>query len=268
MKLIFALTAGRTGTAYLAELLRLNAPEAEVHHEVLSYESFGVETPDTSHMHTFNTKGNIWKIRVFWRRKLAKVLSCRKSCYVETAHMLMKAGLVENMVAKARKHELHFIRLTRDSLATVVSYHQRGDFLNKGNQWMWYLDERYPRNMVSPSPLLLNIQSVRLWYLHEIAARAAFYRQYYGDRPHVHFHTVALETLNDRGHVAQLLRALGLPANDIIIPPKQNAGPYYIEMDDRETKVVEKLIRDTAFDPEQFAQRFIAEGRHRQLNYV
>jgi len=48
MKLIFTLTAGRTGTMYLAELLRANLPDTEVHHEILEYDSFGVDTPEIS----------------------------------------------------------------------------------------------------------------------------------------------------------------------------------------------------------------------------
>src|SRR5271165_1188039 len=92
MKLIFTLTAGRTGTAYLAELLRTNVPQAETHHEILTYTSFGVDTPDISHFHAFNNYGNTPEVQAFWQHKFEKILGCGKSCYAETSHMLMKAG--------------------------------------------------------------------------------------------------------------------------------------------------------------------------------
>jgi hypothetical protein len=40
MKLVFTLTAGRTGAAFLAELLARSFPFAEVHHERLGWVAF------------------------------------------------------------------------------------------------------------------------------------------------------------------------------------------------------------------------------------
>src|ERR1700674_19694 len=94
---IFTMTTGRSGTQYLAELLGHNLPDAECHHEFLQWDSFGVDTPDVSHMCLFNSKGNIEKVVAFWDQKLKRIAATPHRFYVETSHMLMKAGLVENL---------------------------------------------------------------------------------------------------------------------------------------------------------------------------
>jgi hypothetical protein len=243
MKLIFALTAGRTGSAYLAELLRQNVSDAETHHEILSYVSFGTDTPDISHLHAFNNVGNTPKIQQFWQRKFQKVLACGKSCYAETSHLLMKAGLVENAAAMLAGHEVHFVILQRDIFQTIASYHQRGDFLNYGNIWMWYLDPSYARNIVGAKPFApFGVHGIRLWYLAEMNARFAFYRCRYGHWRKWHFHLVNIEALNDMEGVRQLFRAMGLPAKHIRIPPKQNMNVGSVVMDDQERELLRQLI--------------------------
>ena len=78
-RFVFTLTPGRTGTAYLAQLLRANLPHAEVHHEILGYDAFGVDSPDLSHLMQFNSRGNTPHVQAFWRRKRSKASSplCR-----------------------------------------------------------------------------------------------------------------------------------------------------------------------------------------------
>src|SRR6185369_16015283 len=111
MKFIFTLTAGRTGTAFLAELIKWNVSNAEVHHEITEYSSFGTDTPDISHLHAYNASGNTPAIQQFWQNKLKKITSGNKEVYVETSHVLMKAGLVENIAEMMKDHEIHFVIL-------------------------------------------------------------------------------------------------------------------------------------------------------------
>src|SRR5689334_3546706 len=119
MKLIFTLTPGRTGTAYLSELLKWNLSDAEVHHEIQTYTSFGECTPDISQLHAFNVFGNTPAVQQFWRRKFDKILASGKPVYAETSHLLMKAGLVENMAELAKDHDVHFVILKRDTMKTI-----------------------------------------------------------------------------------------------------------------------------------------------------
>lgn len=64
----FTITAGRTGTAYLAEQLTANVVCAEVHHDILGYDTFGVDAPDVSYLTLFNSQGNTDKVRAFWEQ--------------------------------------------------------------------------------------------------------------------------------------------------------------------------------------------------------
>ncbi len=128
MKLVFTLSAGRTGTAFLAELFAQNLLEAEVHHERVGFDSFGVDTPEVSDLMLYNNRGNVRKVQKFWERKLSRILRSRVDTYVETSHVLMKAGLVENSVRLCQGHELHFIRLRRAMVPTLLSYECRGGF--------------------------------------------------------------------------------------------------------------------------------------------
>jgi hypothetical protein len=249
MKLIFTLTCGRTGTAYLTDLLAANVPNARVFHEILSYGSFGFDAPDVSHLHAFNARGNVPHVQEFWRRKLKRIEACDRPIYAETSHVLMKAGLVENLAELAPAHEVHFVVLQRDIVQTLVSYRNRFDFTNAGNMWLWYLDPGYPRNKVDPKPFLPHgVLGIRLWYIYEIRSRAALYRQAYAGRPNWHFHDADLAALSDRDSVASLLGALGAPAaaSDVVIPPRQNASRNPQPVSDAELSHMRALIRSLA----------------------
>src|ERR1700745_4297658 len=90
---VFTMTTGRSGTRYLADLLAQNLPDAECRHEFSGWGHFGVDTPDLSHMTLFNSEGNVEKVQAFWRAKLRRIAATPKPFYVETSHVLMKAGL-------------------------------------------------------------------------------------------------------------------------------------------------------------------------------
>jgi hypothetical protein len=253
MKLIFTLSAGRTGTAYLAELMRRNVADAEVHHEILTYSSFGVDSPDISQLHTFNNAGNTPYVQEFWRRKLDKIFACGKPCYVETSHILMKAGLVENIASMAGQHEVHFIILERDKAQTAISFLQRGDFMNKGNMWLWLLEPGYSRNMVAFAPPLL----LPLWYLYEIEARAHYYKKHYSHYPHMHFHTTTVDDLNTKENIAAFYDQLGIAVDkeNIVIPPKQNISVGKFTLNEQDKIHLKQRIQHIQEHPEVIQRR-------------
>jgi hypothetical protein len=229
--------------------LAANLPNARVFHEILSYGSFGFDAPDVSHLHAFNARGNTPHVQEFWRRKLERIEACDRPTYAETSHVLMKAGLVENLAELAGAHEVHFIVLQRDIVETLVSYRNRFDFTNAGNMWLWYLDPGYPRNKVDPKPFLRHgVPGIRLWYIYEIRSRAALYRQAHAGRPNWHFHDADLARLNDPGTVAGLLAALGAakPADAVIIPPKQNESRRPQPVSEPELSHLRDMIRSLA----------------------
>ena len=74
---IFTITAGRTGTTYLASLLAANLKDAKTHHEIIGYEHFGIDTPDLSYLILFNSQGNTKKVRDFWQQKLKRIANTK-----------------------------------------------------------------------------------------------------------------------------------------------------------------------------------------------
>ena len=224
-KLIFTITSGRSGTAYLAELLRSNGPAGAYHHEILGWDHFGVDTPDLSHMTTFNSKGNTANVRDFWRRKFNRVASGAGEVYCETSHVLAKCGLIENLDLLDVSYEVHVVALRRDTLATALSLRRRGDFLNYGNMWLWYLDPRYPKNITALRGGI-TASNLCVWYVVEMLARAEYYRLLLRGVPNVTLHRATLEDIAQLRGAKELLDALGIvtPTSRIVIPAAQNEG--------------------------------------------
>jgi hypothetical protein len=183
---VFTMTTGRSGTKYLAKLLEQNLPDAECHHEIQGWDRFGVDTPDLSHMTLFNSQGNVEKVQAFWRAKLARVAATPRQFYVETSHLLMKGGLIENLAPLTAVGTVHLIALERDPYDTIVSFRNRFDFLDMTNRWLWYLDPEYPRNLVPSSEFLAHsLNGLCLWYILEIRARAARYEELLSGEPRI-----------------------------------------------------------------------------------
>ena len=93
-KKYFAITAGRTGTAWLADFLSLNIGIKCIH-EPSGILDFGVNMPDIKTMRAFNEWGNCELVKDFWKRKIQNVMQSDE--YAETNHTLAKCGLVENI---------------------------------------------------------------------------------------------------------------------------------------------------------------------------
>ena len=164
---IFTVTAGRTGTAYLAECFRRNAPASwQVEHEGPFYGGFGTFRPDISHLHAYNCDIHPQVVRAFWKRKLKQL----PDNYVETSHINCKAGLIENL--DLLYGPVVMIHLRRNIKDLFLSMAARGSMISKSNMWMWHLDPEYPRNLIAkdefPEGMLGNIA----WYLLEMEVRA------------------------------------------------------------------------------------------------
>ena len=81
----FTITAGRTGTAWLAKFIHENL-QIESIHEPLDIYDFGTEMPDIKIMRAFNNLGNCELVKNFWKKKLNN-LSLKKS-FSESNHTL------------------------------------------------------------------------------------------------------------------------------------------------------------------------------------
>ena len=261
---LFTMTTGRSGTASLAELLSRNIPGVESHHEILGWDQFGVNTPEVSHMTLFNSRGNVAQVQAFWRQKLARIAALPASTYVETSHVLMKAGLVENLAHLTDRRRVHFVILTRAPYDTVMSFKNRFDFTNRSLWWMWYLDPDYPRNIVESSRFKsFGIDGVILWYLYEIRTRAAYYRRLLSEHPRIAFHEMTLEDLSDRAKVRRLLATLGVERleTEIDLPAPSNRGKNRPHWPPEAERNLRRLIESARVDPDQIARDFITSGR-------
>jgi len=255
---VFTMTTGRSGTSYLARLLHRNLPDAACYHEIIGWDRFGVDTPDLSHMTLFNSEGNVKKVQSFWRSKLRRVAQAPGRYYVETAHLLMKAGLVENLSWLASEGTVHLIALERDPFETIRSFRSRLDFLNKGNVWLWYLDPEYPRNLVPSRDLVAaGINGFCLWYILEIRARAAYYEERLAGSHGIVVHHFDVDELSAVDGASRLLRALGVGKGpgEVRIPAPSNVSQLRIGMDSAEEAGIRRLIAAVRSDPRFAASR-------------
>jgi len=260
---VFTMTTGRSGTAYLAELLGANLPDVEFHHEFLGWDDFGLNTPDVSHMTLFNSQGNIEKVQEFWRHKLARIVAKPNRFYVETAHTLMKAGLIENLAALTKAGRVHLIDLQRDPVATIKSFRARFDFLNKGNLWLWYLDPDYPRNLSNSKELSkFGYNGLCLWYITEIRLRAAYYEKLLAGNPNVQVLHITMEELTRPDGASRLLGDLGVAKRpgELITPQAQNVGPKTDDWTQGEEESLRKLVAAAQFDASALAEIAIKQG--------
>jgi len=259
---VFTLTAGRTGTAWLAAMLGANLDDCEAHHEFLGWDCFGVDTPDLSHLTLFNSRGVCEEVRGFWRRKLARVAACPRRWYVETAHVLMKAGLVEHLDLIADRGRIHLVILGRDLVSTVASYSQRGDFSNKGNQWLWYLDPDYPQNILNPVPFKQHgVMGIRVWYWMEIEARQAYYAALLADRAGVNLLRCTLLEVTREPGARRLLRGLGCEPAQVALPPPLNVTHQARQLGERELAIIAELCRRFPDDPRALGAEHYRRGR-------
>jgi hypothetical protein len=253
---VFTLTTGRSGTKYLATLLEQNLPDAECHHEIQGWDRFGVDTPDVSHMTLFNSAGNVEKVQTFWRSKLTRIAATPRRFYVETSHLLMKGGLVENLAPLTAEGTVHLIALERDPYATIVSLRNRFDLVDKANCWLWYLDPQYPRNLVRSHDLVAEgINGVCLWYILAIRARVARYEELLGGQRRIAFHRFSLEELRYAEGASRLLHALGVPTHPAKarMPGPENIGRLLVPIEPAEQSRIRRLIASVQSNPPRFA---------------
>ncbi|MFW8634595.1 hypothetical protein [Cribrihabitans pelagius] len=251
---IFTLSAGRTGTAWLAELIKVNLQMPSVH-EPLGIGDFGKTMPEIRHMRTFNTVGMDGLLCDFWERKLAGL----QAPYAESNHTLGKCGLIEALAESSLCAASTVVILRRDLAKQSASYVVRGDFKNITIPWQWYLDRNYPNVIVSPDQMKpLGEVGYALWYAMEMAARQAYYQLLYGNR--VHFVEAQLEDATKPEGAARLLAALGYDG-PVTLPPKKNAMTADAEMMAALTAEYRTLLARLNFDPLALAARYIEAGR-------
>lgn len=264
---VFTITPGHTGTMYMADLLNRNIPESEVYHELLGYDRFGVDTPDVSHLTLFNSRGNVPKVVQFWQNKFQRILSRPCRVYGEMSHILVKAGLLENIEALTRLGRVHVLLIRRDTLKNLMSFKNRHDFKNKGDMWLWYLDPDYPRKIIQPKPFYAaGIDGVRLWYICEMRTRGEYYKLLLAGNSQVRFHEVEIDDMSDPEKVSDLLgqMEIDVPASAVDIPERKNVTRKPMipptPATEKEKERIGRVIENLRFDPADLARQYLNAG--------
>jgi hypothetical protein len=220
-RFLFTISAGRTGTEWLAGLLAANLGVPAIH-EPLEIDDFGLRMPDIKIMRSFNDRGNTALVRSFFEAKFSGLTT--SPAYVETNHTLAKCGLVENLVALGLGRETGLILLRRDLYRQCLSYLLRRDFTNVTIVWQWYLHHAYRNNIVDTAPFVfLEDMGQAVWYAHEMRAREIYYQRLFSQ--HVDIIACDLDSLNTRPGAAALLGRLGSVAEPQL-PPAANQNPH------------------------------------------
>lgn len=250
---IFTLTAGRTGTAWLASFLGLNQVGTVIH-EPLGIGDFGTRMPEIRILREFNAFGNTATVQAFWRRKLQEIAPL--DFYAETNHTLGKCGLIENLCLSGLRRESTVIVLRRDLARQCASYVQRGDFRNITIAWQWYLHPSYPLKSVNPEVLLqMGEVGLALWYCFEMAVRQEFYLRLYGSR--IRMIEVQLEEAVRPDGARALWEQLGGAGNPVCPPPRnENPEPPNQDL----VSELRDLVARLSFDPSAIADEAIAQG--------
>lgn len=262
-RFVFTITTGRSGTAYLADLLGSNLENAAVFHERTGWLNFGVVTPDLSDFTVFNSIGNAPKVQAFWKRKLERDLAGPKPVHAEASHLLAKAGLMENLgILTGQGAKVEIIVLQRDVLATLWSFYNRFDFVNNGLAWAFYLDIAYPNIIVESAPFRPHgVAGRALWYIIEMRVRAAYYRHLMAEEAGVRFHKADLKQIAEQQGAQALFDAMGLsPSRAVACPPPRNETTKNF-FGDKEKQALAALVGRFAFDEEELALAYLRSGR-------
>lgn len=160
-KLVFTFCSGRCGTQSISGYFSQVQEEKDtIGHEFLQPDLTGEMTPGTDTLANYNCRGFRNRgVQDFWERKFTNVANLgafqEHSLYVETSHLLGKAGLVEALLQQLTsisflqvKPEIYLLFPARDPLDTIASMYIRGDYHSIENRRVWYLEPTYQRNLI------------------------------------------------------------------------------------------------------------------------
>ena len=252
-KYFFTISAGRTGTAWLAKFMSANMNIKTIH-EPLEINDFGLKMPDIKIMRTFNNIGNNDLIKNFWTNKLKLIKD--ENIYVETNHTLSKCGLVENLINSDLLENSILILLNRNIVKQCVSYLTRNDFKNNTVVWQWYLHPNYEKKIVDPTPFeRFGKYGKALWYCYEMLSRQAYYKILFNKK--IKMIEVDIDNLNTKEGAEDFLKNIEI-VDKCIIPKKVNQNNT--EPSNETYNEIDKITSLIKFDANDYAEKAIQDG--------
>ena len=262
-KHLYTITSGRSGTLFLTNLLKENCSDATVWHERTGFLNFGVVTPDLSDTTVFNTLGNHPKVQNFWQRKFARDQKLDTSTYIETSHLLAKAGLIENLdLLLPTVEQVNIVILRRDYFKIAWSLFNRHDFHNLAFTWIFYLDPRYRNRIVDSNPFLpFGALGGALWYVYELYTRADYYKLLLQGQDKVKVIDIDLSEITQPETARSFLQQLDIPLKaEFEMPDKANESANFI-YGEKTRSQLEKLIEKANFNSFAVASSYYESGR-------
>jgi hypothetical protein len=190
-RLIFTVTTGRSGTAYLATLLGI-LPGCCVGHEAPP--EFTARPGDP--------------LRFLQEEKLPAIAHCREDIYIETSHLFGK-GYFEPLVALGRTPDL--ILLSRPHRLVAQSLYSLDTIPGRSQGGLtYYLSPADPGTLPVKSPDTLHDYQLCYWYCLEMERRQGLYGAQVGERGG-RVVAVTLEDLVEGDGFARLVEELALP---------------------------------------------------------
>ena len=208
--MILCASSGRSGTAFLAELLSA-ARNTDVGHERVPQMVGG------------------WLRDVMWeglaetyQHRLAKVDAIQatlsqlapNSVYVDTSHMFIKT-FADVVLDRFPHDRLSVVVLRRDPIEVAASFHDLAYFSPTHNPWMdWMTAPTAPKSMVGmPVDRVTSEFDLIFGYLAEIELRTAYFRQ---RAPEVNWVDADLADITTTPGAEAILGALSIPVPDTL----------------------------------------------------
>lgn len=197
-RLIFTVTTGRSGTAYLAKILEL-LPDVASFHE---------PEPRFSDVMRL-TQRDVGVAYKFWiEKKLPQIANETASIYIETSHLFCK-GFVEPLLELGFMPDL--IILTRPHRQVAVSLYKLGRIPGRiGETPHWFLNPEDPDVLPLPEWKELHDYQLCFWYCLEIENRRRRYTSIF-EKSNARVATVSLDQIKKAQGFNQLTRQLDLP---------------------------------------------------------
>jgi hypothetical protein len=200
IRLILTVTPGRSGTAYLSELLK-GMPGIYSDHEP--------EPKFSDVMRSAQYNATIACRFLLWQ-KLPAIRRCARSTYVETSHLSCK-GFIEPLIANGCSPDL--IILTRDPFLAATSHYLMGAVPGRtplGNQFLLRPDD--PGVLPLDGWQELSDWALCFWYCREIERRMEIYAKMVRERGRQVITTCIGRLQTDDG-VRELLQFAGADEN-------------------------------------------------------
>jgi hypothetical protein len=197
-RLIFTITSGRSGTGYLAEVLR-DVPDVQSYHE---------PEPRFSDVMRSVQKDKTIAVKFWINKKLPQIAKETAPIYIETSHLFCK-GFIEPLLDMDIIPDLIILsRPERDVAKSMLRLDTIPGRTEKGLKY--YLSPEDPGVLPLPNWQSLHDYQLCYWYCLEIKRRSEYYENILHEN-NAHITKIAVNEISSFKGFKRLLKELYLP---------------------------------------------------------